>query len=574
VSGTPTAAGSFSFSVTATDSAQTPVSGPPLSTQIMISNPGQLVLNPMPAPPAGTAGSGYGFNFSATGGYPPLGWSVTAGSLPVGLTLDPASGSLSGTPAQVGSFTFTVTVKDSSSTPEVSFQQFMIMVAAPPPPTIVNSEPPTGTVGAVYAQFQFSANGGLAPLVWTKTGDALPGLSLSSDGVLSGTPTAAGKFSIKLDVTDALSQVAPSLPLIVRVSLARAGAFTLTGSMVVPRSGHTATLLNTGNVLVTGGAQNNTNPPAELYDPMTGAFAETGSMSENRAGHTATLLAVAAVPNFGKVLIVGSVDTTAELYDPATGTFKATGSVTHARTSPTATLLQTGSAMLGSVLIVGGNTVAGDLAAELYNPAMGTFTATGSTIVPRGGHTATQLQDGRVLIAGGVGTASAELYNPVSGTFALTGSMTIARTGATATRLQDGTVLVFGPDGSADVYDPKAETFAAVGSNPLPATEQTASLRNDGSVLAAGGVHSFPFRGVGIVHNSVSSAALFAPESDGFTPTASLNTGRSGHTATVLSNGTVLIAGGTHYTLFCSPPPRFSCRQGPTTILSSAELFK
>jgi hypothetical protein len=217
---------------------------------------------------------------------------------------------------------------------------------------------------------------------------------------------------------------------------------------------------------------------------------------------------------------------------------------------------------LGSVLIVGGNSVAADLTAELYNPATDTFSATGSTSLLRVGHTATQLLDGRVLIAGG-GTTTAELYDPISGTFTLTGSMTVARTGATATRLQDGTVLIFGADGSADLYDSNAGTFAPVGSNPLAVFGQSANLRLDGSVLAAGG------RPGGRYTTTISAAALFGPESDGFTVTGSLNTSRLSHTATVLSDGTVLIVGGTKITCY------YSCRGGRSiTILSSAELFK
>jgi hypothetical protein len=294
-------------------------------------------------------------------------------------------------------------------------------------------------------------------------------------------------------------------------------------------------------------------------------------MTEARSGHSATLLNVSTVANFGKVLIVGSVDvdSTAELYDPAAGTFTATGGMTQARISPTATLLETGSAKLGSVLIVGGNSVAGDLTAELYNPATGSFSTTGSTSIVRQGHTATQLLDGRVLIAGG-GTATAELYDPKSGTFTTTGSMTVARTRATATRLQDGTVLIFGADESysADLYDPNAAIFAPVGSYGLVAHGPTASLRQDGSVLTAGGYHLGPHQ----PNTSASAANLFAPESDGFTGTGSLNTSRISHTATVLADGTVLIIGGTHRVCLA---PYSNCAFGPTTTtLSSAELFE
>jgi WD40 repeat protein len=556
LTGTPETAGSYPIMFTVVDSSQ-----PAQTAQVpvtLVINDSKIVIATTPAPPSGTVTYPYPvFYFSASGGSQPYTWQAT-GTVPPGLALG-SDGSLSGTPTQVGTFAFTVTAKDSVPTPASSSYLFTITITPTPPPTIANSEAPTGMVGVVYAPFQFSTSGGLAPFVWMETG-AVDGLALSSSGVLSGTPSAAGKFPITLEVTDALKRTAPSVPLIVRVSLARSGTFTLTtGSLTVARSRHTATLLNTGKVLVAGGAQGAADPSAELYDPKTEMFTATGSMTEARAGHTATLLNVSAVANFGKVLIVGSPDSTAELYDPAAGTFAATGSMTQARTSPTATLLETGSAKLGSVLIVGGN-VAGDLTAELYNPATGTFSATGSTSILRAGHTATQLLDGRVLIAGG-GTNTAELYDPTSGTFTPTGSMRVVRTGATATRLQDGTVLIFGADGSADLYDANTGSFAPVGSNPLVANGPTASLRHDGSVLTAGGI-SFGRFGL-----TVSAAALFAPESDGFTATGSLNTSRDSHTATVLADGAVLIVGGTEIT-------RSYYGGIYRQILSSAELFK
>ena len=564
LTGTPLTAGSYPITVRVTDlslpiqTAQMPV------TLVIKDSP--IVIATTPAPPSGTVTYPYpGFYFSASGGSQPYTWQAT-GTVPPGLALG-SDGSLSGTPTQVGAFVFTVTATGSTATPASSSQSFAMNITPTPPPSIANSEVPTGTVGVDYGSIQFSTNGGLAPFVWTETG-ALDGLALSSSGVLSGTPSAAGKFPITLEVTDAQNRTAPSVPLILRVSLALSGAFTPTkGNLTIPRSGHSATLLNTGKVLVAGGANGTADPSAELYDPTIDMFTATGSMTEARIGHSATLLNVAALPNFGKVLIVGPVGKTAELYDPAAGTFTATGSMTQARYSPTTTLLETGSAKLGSVLIVGGNSVAGDLTAELYNPATGAFSATASTSILRAGHTTTQLLDGRVLIAGG-GTKTAELFDPTSGTFTPTGSMTVDRTGATATRLQDGSVLIFGADGSADLYDANSGTFARVGSNPplaVTGQTQTASLRHDGSVLAvAGGFSSARF------HVSVSAAALFAPETDGFTLTGPLNTSRFSSTATVLGDGTVLVVGGTHRSC-----PIISCFNGTsTTILSSAELFK
>src|SRR5215831_16266643 len=180
VSGTPTQVGTFAFSMTATDSAQQPMSSPVLATQIVINVPAKLTLNANPAPPAGVDGADYGlFYFSATGGYLPLQWSITAGNLPPGLTLG-SDGSLSGVPTSVGNFMFTVMVIDSAAKPASSSLPFTINVTPPPPPTVVDQEVPTGTVGLVYTPFSFSASGGVAPLVWSETPPLNIGLSLSA----------------------------------------------------------------------------------------------------------------------------------------------------------------------------------------------------------------------------------------------------------------------------------------------------------------------------------------------------------------------------------------------------------
>ena len=227
------------------------------------------------------------------------------------------------------------------------------------------------------------------------------------------------------------------------------GSFTTTAGMAKQRFAHTATLLLTGKVLVIGGVGNigsqceDGNAPvessAELYDPSSGSFTSTGSMAKARSGHTATLLAN------GKVLIAGGIDRTnpnspaatskAELYDPTTGTFTPTNNMTIARDGHTATLLAT-----GRVLIAGG----ADLpSAEIYDPATGSFSPTGDMGQARASHTATLLSNGTVLMAGG-SDSTAELYDPFTGSFSPTGGMATGRTRHSATLLQNGKVLVAG----------------------------------------------------------------------------------------------------------------------------------
>lgn len=319
------------------------------------------------------------------------------------------------------------------------------------------------------------------------------------------------------------------------------GRFTLlTATMSLARFAHTATLLDDGRVLIVGGYREGfakTLAGAEIFDPADDSFTRLDSeMNVGRALHTATLL-----PD-GRVLIAGGSDSveaidSLALFDPATLTFTELDNVLpHRRYGHVAVLGEDavyliggfdGFAMLsyvvavspddfsvtdvsgrmghesemletrlyptvselttGGWLIAGGQT--GSLstnefltACEVFDPAGETlFAATGDLAQPRSGHRATVLDDGAVLITGGIGDnrtilADAELYQPETGAFIAAGSMRLSRTVHGQTRLLDGRVLITGgnrstnvfkpePASTAEIYDPDTGGFSVVGAN-------------------------------------------------------------------------------------------------------------
>jgi serine/threonine protein kinase len=277
--------------------------------------------------------------------------------------------------------------------------------------------------------------------------------------------------------------------------------------------------------------------------PIVRLFSTTGSMTTARSRHSATLLSDGRVLIAGGVSNSGVTDSTslqsAELYDPKTGKFVLTHSMHTGRAGHTATLLSD-----GRVLVAGGS----DNSAEVYDPRSGTFTRTGSMGAARENQTATVLSDGRVLVVGGfsgnTALASSELYDPKTGTFSPTGSMAAARSDQTATLLSDGRVLVVGglsgryvgsALASAELYDPKTGTFSSTGSMATARYFHTATLLSDGRVLIVGGENG---------SSIIAAAELYDPKTGRFSPTGPTTTPRGKHTATLLSDGRVLIVGG------------------------------
>ena len=284
-------------------------------------------------------------------------------------------------------------------------------------------------------------------------------------------------------------------------------------------------------------------PPSEppVTTSASSHFVAVGNMNIARAEHVAILL-----PN-GKVLIAGGVSiaypvqqplASAELFDPSTHSFTLTGSMTVPRNSPGAVLLAN-----GKVLVVGGTE---DLSAEIYDPSTGAFTSAGNMVSAGTGSSEsaldlrrpTLLQDGRVLIQG----VNAEIYDPATGEFSLTSAYADADPlWLTNTLLQDGRVLLTGlagctnlcASGAAELYDPRTGTFSSAGSMAAGGGVDTATLLTNGKVLIVGSDDAVP-----------ADVQLYDPIKGTFASAGSTIGDHEYSAAVRLSDGTVLIAGG------------------------------
>ena len=310
------------------------------------------------------------------------------------------------------------------------------------------------------------------------------------------------------------------------------------------RSGHTATLLPNGKVLATGGNTSNQSALPELYDTAGNTWS-TGPNTVRVASHTATLLSdgkVLLAGGAGYAVLAGSAGVIC--YDPATNIFSLKANLTVGRSSHTATLLAN-----GKVLAVGGNANTFNAFSiknvESYNPATNAWAPVSSLTTGRSFHTATLLNNGKLLVAGGIGNgntlSSAELYDPTSNTWNASGNLGIARYSHTAITLANGKVLVVGGTSgnnnylsSVELYDPATNTWSAAASLNAARGGHAAALLRNGKVLVTGGYNG----------TTLASAELYDVSTNTWITGASLATARSGHTATLLLNGKVLIAGG------------------------------
>jgi hypothetical protein len=564
ISGTPTAAGLFTFSLTATDP------GPPVQTDtrsfsIRIWNAAaagnalSFVVQPTNEE-VGLAITPSVAVLAQTTGVPAAGVTVT-----LALGVNPAGGMLSGASAVTGPSGVAIfpglnidrtgpgytLVASASNFAGASSNAFDVVPVTPF--LSFATQPSTGTANPLFLP-------PIQVLAVDRNGTPVPGVSVALTLGTNSCPSFPGQFSGR--GTTAANGIATITNMRIQgggagwtvIASAIRGAapvasnpfnvigFCATGPLATPRWEAKSTLLPNGKVLISGGGTSSVVPvptitnTAEVYDPASATFGPTGNMTDARIAHASTLL-----PN-GLVLVAGgqqgsSVLSRAELYNPVAGTFSPTGSMVNGRSYLRATLLPT-----GRVLLTGG--FGGGATAELYDPVSGAFSLTGNMNVARAEHTATLLPNGKVLITGGTDGASqvfasAEIYDPATGAFTPTGSMAGSRSLHTATLLPNGQVLITGgssttstftPQATAELYAPSSGTFTPTGSMFFPRGDHAATLLPNGKVL--------------IVGTAGRQAEIYDPATGSFAQTGRTFSPHTSLIAELLPSGNVLIAGG------------------------------
>jgi len=350
------------------------------------------------------------------------------------------------------------------------------------------------------------------------------------------------------------------------------GTWTPAAAMHTPREGGGAGLgtwsvrLPDGKVLVAGGYNTLSGKfeikpdfflkSSEIYDPASNTWKGTGAMSYPRFGAAVVLLAKTnqvLAAGGGAAMDNATIGSSAEVFDTGSGMWKLVAPMSTCRLSPSASVLGS-----GDVLLVGGIGCNGNPqpSTEIFHAATGEWTPAAPMQQARWGHSATTLADGRILVAGGRSTpatsdreqvlTSAEIYDPTQDTWKPVSSMNVARTLHVAGLLTSGKVIVAGGHGqdptdlhsatsTAELYDPAADAWAATGSMRAGREEGSSAVLSNGTLLVAGG-------------GQQASTEIYRPATGDWSPTGTMKAIHDDAQLVMLDTGDLLIAGGFQFT--------------------------
>jgi hypothetical protein len=440
--------------------------------------------------------------------------------------------------------------------------------SAPPPPQNVSiSIAPTSANILVGAAVSFSStvSGTSNPAVTYAVMEGANGGQINGSGAYVA-PSAAGVYHVRVSSAADPSKVADATITV------RDYARTVDKYPFLPNGYdfHTSSLLNDGSVLVAGGKglSGITNRQSLRYNPAQDRFETDALLAVARQAHAAAILAN------GRVLVMGGFDlnvpgtdfdpvfTSTEIYDPATRAFSAGPNMIFPRRHHVVTTLADGRLLITGGIQLRGSGFGASPNTELYNSITSQITAGQRMIEGRWMHTATLLTDGRVLIVGGrsnnctvncpfFALNTAEIFDPATGLFTATSPLNIARFGHTATRLRDGRVLIVGgqttdalatdgvPVPTVEMFDPVTGRFTVGGNLVLARSSHTATMLNNGKILIAGG-----FRVGSII--ATERTEIFDPATGISVEGPPMDEFHARHTATLLPTGEVLIISGTN----------------------------
>lgn len=346
--------------------------------------------------------------------------------------------------------------------------------------------------------------------------------------------------------------------LLIFVSVADASSkWSKTGSMNIQRAYHKSILLNDGRVLVSGGAnyinwESNYLASCEIYDPITEQWSLTDPLPIRRYFHTMTLL------KDGRVLVTGGAYSqsgepftqlkSCAIYDPLTNHWIPVRNINYPRSGHTATLLKD-----GRVLVVGGNVSTSPTSdyfyksCEIYDPLIDQWKIVDSLKYPRTHHSAALLPDGRVLIISGhyavsypniTYLKSCEVYDPINNIWTETDSIKLPQSGNSLVMLADGNIFISGgyyQNKYCQLFLTSLMTWSFLGSMSVGRDNHTATVLSNGKILIVGGPN-------------VKNCEVFDPYLKTFSTTDSLPYDLFGHSAILLDNGKILVSGGYSYT--------------------------